>query len=190
MNRNRELLGQILSATAASAAPAILFTASAAGAGTTTVVLNLAVTAARQGRRVVIVDLNSRRPAVAARLALCDRPGLAEVFATTTTLDEALQETAQTSLMTLTSGGPAGNARRAAESYRSLLRQLRQRFDLIVLDGAAWDGRPETAAPAVACNAAFLVVPAGAEDSPATEELMRQLPAQGVHLAGCVVAAR
>src|SRR5262249_24720304 len=113
----RELLGAILTACPGSATT--LFTASAAGAGTTTVVLNLALTAARPGRRVVVVDVTARRPAVATRLALCDRPGLGEVLAATATLDEALQETEQPGLAALTGGGPAVNAPRAAESYRS-----------------------------------------------------------------------
>src|SRR5437588_769138 len=76
----RDLLAAVLGAAPARPAVALLFTAATAGAGATTVVLNLAVTAARQGRRVVVVDVNVRRPAVAARLALCDRPGLAEVL--------------------------------------------------------------------------------------------------------------
>jgi Mrp family chromosome partitioning ATPase len=186
----RELLREVLSATGGSAAPALLFTGSAAGAGTTTVVLNFAVTAARHGHRVVVIDANSRRPAVAARLALCDRPGLGEVLAATATLDEALQETKQSSLVALASGGPALTVPRGAESYRSLLRQLRQRFDLVLIDGPRWDGRPEVTAPGGACDAAFLVVPAGSEDTPATEQLLREIPGNGVHLAGSIVAAR
>jgi Mrp family chromosome partitioning ATPase len=186
----RELLGAILDATSGSPPHSLLFTGSAAGVGTSTVVLNLAVTAARQGRRVVIVDANARRPAIAARLALCDRPGLAEVLAGTATLDEALQESEQPGLVAITSGSPLALAPRAAESYRSLLRQLRHRFDLALLDGPRWDARPEVIAPGAACDATFLVLPAGADQSAAIEELQRQLPAKGVHLAGCVVAAR
>jgi Mrp family chromosome partitioning ATPase len=186
----RDLLAAILAAATARGTPTLFFTGSAAGAGTTTVCLNVAVTAARQGRRVVVVDANPRRPAVAARLALCDRPGMGEVLAGTATLDEALQETEQPGLTALTGGGTAGNAPRAAETYRSLLRQLRLRFDLVLVDGPHWDGRPEVTAPGAACDAAFLVFPASGDDASATEELTRQLPASGVRLAGCVVAAR
>lgn len=186
----RDLLAALLTASAARGTPTLFFTGSAAGSGTTTVVLNLAVTAVRQGRRVVLVDANPRRPAVAARLSLCDRPGLSDVLAGTATLDEALQETEQPGLSALTSGGPAGSAPRAAETYRSLLRQLRQRFDLVLVDGPHWDGRPEVTAPGAACDAAFLVLPAGGDDARVSEELTRQLPASGVRLAGCVVAAR
>jgi Mrp family chromosome partitioning ATPase len=185
-----ELLSEVLGATTRTAAPALFFTGSAAGAGTTTVVLNLAVSAARQNRRVVVVDANLRRPAVAARLALCDRPGLSEVLAGTVTLEAALQESEQPGLAAITGGSPTVNLGRAAESYRSLLRQLRERFDIVFVDGSRWDGRTDVAAPGAACDATFLVIPADAADSAVTEELLRQLPTSGVHLAGSVVAAR
>jgi Mrp family chromosome partitioning ATPase len=186
----RELLKQIVAATRNATAPALLFTGSAANAGTTTVVLNLAVTAARQGHRVVVMDVNTRRPAIAARLALCDRPGVGEVLAGIATLDEAIQDSKQPGLAALTSGGPGVPAPRGAECYRSLLRLLRQRFDLILVDAPRWEGRSEVTAPASACDASFLVLPAGTEDSPAAHELVRNIPTNGIALVGTIVAAR
>jgi Mrp family chromosome partitioning ATPase len=186
----RELLSQILGSVTTSTSPALLFTGSVASAGTTTVTLNIAATAARQGQRVIVVDVNTRRPAVAGRLALCDRPGLGEVLAGAATLDEAVQETQQPGLSALTIGGPAASAPRGAESYRSLFRQLRQRFDLVLVDAPRWDARADVTAPGAACDLAFLVVPAGSEDSPAVTELTVNIPASGVRLAGSVVAAR
>jgi Mrp family chromosome partitioning ATPase len=189
--RYRELLAAVLGATPGAEAPALLFTGSAPGPGTSTVVLNLAVTAARQGRRVVVVDVNPRRPAVAARLALCDRPGVGEVLAGTASVDEAVQESQQTGLAALTAGSPSTAVPRATESYRSLLRQLRQRFDLILLDGPCCDARQFVVAPDAVCDATFLVVPQGeaVDGSPAPDELLKHLPARGLHLAGCIVTA-
>ncbi len=181
----RELLAAVLAAVPARSARALFLTGSTPGVGTTTIALNLAVTAARQGRRVAVVDA-ARRSAVAARLALCDRPGLNEVLAGTASLDEALQETEQPGLVALTGGAPSAAAPRAAEAYRWLLRQLRQRFDLVLLDGPPWTGRLESTAPGAACDAAFLVVAAG-EDA---GDLLRDVPAHGVRLVGSVVATR
>ena len=53
----------------------LLLTAARSEIGTTTVLLNLAITAARQDLRVVVVDANLRRPAVADRLGLPPAPG-------------------------------------------------------------------------------------------------------------------
>lgn len=186
----REILTAILAAAPNVAAPTLLFTASTASAGTTSVVLNLAVTAVRQGRRVVVVDVNTRRPAVAARLALCDRPGLNEVLAETVTLEAALQETKQPGLVALTNSGLMMGTPRTPESYRSLLRQLRYRFDLILLDSPRWNNQLEVVAPGIACDAAFLVLPAEVAGAVETEELSRQFLEQGLRLAGSIIAAR
>src|SRR6185437_3264813 len=64
------------------------FTAAAAEAGTTSVMLNLAITIARDAsKRVVVVDANAERPAVAEKFALgAAAPGLAEVLAEKTPL--------------------------------------------------------------------------------------------------------
>src|SRR5690349_12227653 len=60
----------------------LLFTAASAGAGTSTVLLNLAITLARQeAARVVAVDANVARPALAAWLGVPAGPGLAEARA-------------------------------------------------------------------------------------------------------------
>jgi Mrp family chromosome partitioning ATPase len=186
----RDLQGAISKAASVREPATLLFTGSAAGVGTTTVVLNLAVTAARAGRRVIVIDANVRRPAIAARLALCDRPGLSEVLDGTVTLDESLQESEQSNLAALTHGGPILGAARSASAYRSLLRQLRHGFDLVLIDGPRWDGRSDVTAPGAASDAAFLVVPAGCEQSITIQQLLRQIPGQGVRLAGCIAVAR
>jgi Mrp family chromosome partitioning ATPase len=187
----RDLLAALAAAGPGVRQAALLFTPALAEAGATAVVLNLAVTAARQGRRhVLAVDGNLRRPGVAWRLGLPEAPGLREVLGGAVTLDEAVQETEQPNLLALTAGAPAGGVgpRFVAETMRSLLRQLRQRFDLVLVDGPRWDGRPDAALLAAACDAVYLVLPEKDAESPEVDELLQALPAGGARLAGCVLA--
>jgi len=188
----RRLLEAVTGATAASGARALLFTGLRPGVGTTTVLLNLAVTAARQGKgRVVVVDAQLRAPAVAARLGLEETPGLREALAGALPPERALRPTEVTNLTVLTAGvGTSGVVRFQAEAVGSVLRRLRQQFDLVLLDAPPWDGRPDVVGLASACDAALLVVPPEEADGPAVDDLCRHLPAQGVRLAGCVVAGR
>lgn len=182
-----ELLSSVLDAAGKAPTPAFLLTAACIECGATTVVLNLAVTAARQGRPVLVVDANPRRPAIAARLGLCDRPGLMQVLMESATLGEAIQETAQPGLAALVSGGRlAAPPPFVAATLRSLVRQLRTRFDLILFDGPKWDGRPEMAALAAAVDATFLVQPTAAP----ADDLVRQLAEQAIRIAGCILAIR
>jgi Mrp family chromosome partitioning ATPase len=197
--RYRDLLAALLTALgdlsgtkASLSPPALLFTSARPAAGTTTVLLNLAVTAARQGRRrVVVVDANFRRPAVAQRLGLPEIPGLREVLGGTISLDHALRETEQAHLLALPAGGPAaaepGGMRFVGGTVRSLLRQLRQRFDLVLVDAAPWDGRPDVTVPGAACDAVCLVVAEQEAETPEVDALLRGIPAQGAGVVGCVL---
>jgi Mrp family chromosome partitioning ATPase len=189
----RDLLAATLGALGEPVArPVLFFTAAGQGVGTTTVLLNLGVTAARQGRRVLVVDGNLRRPAVADRLGVADRPGLREALAGSVPLEQAVLETDQPGLAALPAGTPAPPSAPppAAHEVRPLLRELRRRFDLVLLDGPRWDGRPDVSALGRACDAVFLVVPAAEADSPVVDELTRLIPGQGARLAGCVLADR
>jgi Mrp family chromosome partitioning ATPase len=122
----------------------LVFAAAAPESGATTVLLNLAATlAADAGAKVLVVDANGPRPAVAARLGLADGPGLAEVAAQTTPLAWAIQPTPVANLHALTAGAGAGDVSR-------LLGTLRGWFDWVLVDGGVWsDGAAAAAADGV-----------------------------------------
>jgi Mrp family chromosome partitioning ATPase len=191
----RELLDSVLAARpggSAGGSASLLFTATQPGIGATTALLNLAITAARQDRRVLVVDANLRRPAVAIRLGLGEAPGLREVLAGGVPPERALQQTEQPHLRALTAGALAGlpGPLPGVESVRALLRQLRQRFDLVLLDGPPWDGRADVNVLGGAADAVYLVVPAAEADAAPVTDLLRAIPEQGAVLAGCVLTTR
>jgi Mrp family chromosome partitioning ATPase len=170
-----------------------MFTAPAPGVGTTTVLLNVAVSLARQGGlRVLVVDANLYRPAIADRLGILYAPGLQDVLAEAVPLPRALQETGQGNLQALTAGTPCvgGTVRLGDGAMRALLRQLRERFDVVFLDAPCWDGRPELAALGSACDAIYLVLPHKEADSRQVDELVRTLPHQGCPLRGSILTQR
>ncbi len=192
----------------------LLFTAAGPGTGTTTVLLNTAITVARcgqlaprvgmaktnsrselttqTGRRVVVVDAHLRRAAVAARLGLGEAPGLREVLAGRLPLDAAVRPTGLPGLSALTAGAAdaAPPARLAGEGMRAILRQLREQFDLVLVDGPPWDGRPEVVALGCACDAVYLCLPEAAQETPETADLLQVIPEQGANLCGCVLTSR
>ncbi len=192
----RNLLAALLPATGVRGderCPVLAFTASQDEVGATTVVLNLAITAARQGRRrVIVVDANLRRPAVADRLGLDPAPGLREVLLGTATLDQALRPTEQPHLLALTAGlaEPGAGPRFVAETTRSLLRHLRSRADLVLVDGPPWDGRPEAGLLATVADAVYLVLPEKEAETPQADDLLQSIAEYGAKLAGCVLAGR
>lgn len=163
-----------------------LFTGVRPGVRTTTVVLNLAITAAGRNQQVVVIDANLRQPAVAGRLGMEPHPGLAEVLTGSLPLTSAIRPTAQDGLSVLTAGAPAG-LWVEPEALRDVLARVAERADVVFVDGPSWDGRAGVLALAQASEVTFLVVPASEADTPPASALIESLPAQGIALGGSVL---
>jgi Mrp family chromosome partitioning ATPase len=165
----------------------LLFTGAAGGVGTSTVVLNLAVTLARQDARVTVADAHLSRPALAARLGLPAGPGLREVLAGQMPPAWCVQETAQPNLLVLPAGA-AGVPREGAE-LGAILELLRDRSDCVLLDAGPW-GEAAAADLAGGCDAVYLVMRQEAAATPATAELQEEILQQTGRLRGCVLTQR
>ncbi len=137
----------------------LLFSAAAPEAGTTTVLLNFAITLANEGKsRVLVVDGNVNRPAVAAKLALRAAPGLCEVLSQQVPLTWAVQSTSVTNLQVLTAGEPTQATSAAmASDFPKLLTQLRQWYDWVLADAGVWGSMAERDAACPAADAVYLV---------------------------------
>lgn len=186
----RGLLGAMTGQAPLGGPRAAALAAVASGAGTTTVLLNLAVTRVRYGRGLVVVlDANLRRPAVAERLGLSPGPGLGDVLAGRCPLGRALRPTGIDNLLALTAdGAPGPSLLPAAGSLKSLLRQLRNRSDLVLVDAPAWDGGPELAGLAGACDDVYLVVRPAEVGTPPVVAVTQLIPQVGGHLGGYIVS--
>lgn len=135
------------------------FASAAPEAGTTTVLLNLAITLAHESKtRVAVVDANVGRAAVAAKLALKPAPGLCEVLAGDVPLAWALQPSAVPNLQVLAAGEPThATTATLGRDFSRLLSQLRQWFDWVIVDSGVWGGVPERDAVCPAADAVYLV---------------------------------
>lgn len=140
--------------------PRVVFlTAAVPVAGTTTVLINLAVTLTQDvPAKVLVVDANFDRPAAARRLGVAESPGLAEVLGQTVPLAWALQPTPVANLHVLAAGVPAdGTDAAMASDFPRLLGQLRQWFDWVLVDGGVWEESLGRESVGPACDAVYLV---------------------------------
>jgi Mrp family chromosome partitioning ATPase len=196
--RQYQALAATLTAQLPAAHSAVLsFVAATRGVGATTVLLNLAITFARHDpsgarRRVAVVDADLWQPRVAQRLGLYPGPGLREVLLGTVMLHQALQETGEPNLAALTAGdGPPGQVPgRLAVGVAGVVRQLREQFDLILLDAPAVEERLEVGELAAASNAVYVVVPQSAAETPQTAALLRSLASRGSPVRGQILTER
>lgn len=166
----------------------LLFTAAHPAVGTTTVLLNLAISCARRdGTRVALVDANFARPAISQRLGLATSPGLREALAQSVPPVWALQESGQPELCAVASGNPAIPA--TMDCWPLVLDQLKQRFDWILVDAAEW-GHPELPALAGTCAATYLVLAQPDLAAPELNDLLADIPRHGGRLRGYILRSQ
>jgi len=117
----------------------LMVTSAAQGEGKSTVVANLALAIAQSKRKVVVVDSDLRMPALHTLFNLPNEIGLSTVLKQGATLDEAIQTSHLPRLHVLTSGPLPSNPAELLGSPQmtAVLRELAQRFDVVLLDTPA-----------------------------------------------------
>lgn len=141
---------------------AILLSAARSESGTTTVLLNLAVTLAREVNetKVAIVDADFDKPAIAGRMAVSDQHGLTDVLNQNVPLAWAMQPTTVPRLQVLAAGHSELKPAAATDLPR-LIAQLKQWFDWVLIDGGVWGQRSDRDAVAGSLEAVYAVTRAG-----------------------------
>jgi receptor protein-tyrosine kinase len=114
----------------------IVVTSSQPNEGKSTTSVDLAIVMALDGRKVILVDADLRRPSSHKLLGLSNKFGFTSVVAGTRTLEDALQDTTTPNLRVLTSGPTPPNPPEFLNSKaaRSLLREIRDMADIVIID--------------------------------------------------------
>ncbi len=116
----------------------LLISSAHPGDGKTTVASNLAITMARSGSRVLLIEANFRRPALARALDVPDAVGLSNVLVGMNTAAEAIQATAIENFDVLVAGAapPSPAELLGSESMRRLVAEQARAYDQVLIDGA------------------------------------------------------
>lgn len=114
----------------------LMVTSAVPGEGKTTTAINLAVAMAASGSRVLLLDVDLRRPSVHRMLNIKRTPGLAEVLADNADIHEVMQPTDVENLLVVSSGQLPPNPSELIGSDRmhQLTTQLGQEFDIVICD--------------------------------------------------------
>lgn len=127
-----------------------LFTSAIPGEGKTLISANLALAAAGQGKRVLVIDLDLRKPALHKVFGLAPDShgaGITECLAGKAALDDAIQPVEGIeNLHLMLSGTRAPNPGELLNGTRlaELIGEARKRYDLIILDTAPLLAVPDT----------------------------------------------
>jgi succinoglycan biosynthesis transport protein ExoP len=113
-----------------------LLTSPSPGEGKTITSLNLAIALARDGHTVLLVDADMREGCCHDQLGLTNHRGLSNVLTGGLSLDEGIQETPVRGLSLLSPGvrPPNPSELLGSRKMKDILKDLRQRFEFILID--------------------------------------------------------
>ena len=167
----------------------LVVTSSVAGEGKSTTAANLALSFAEYRRSVLLIEADLRRPRVADYLGLDRTLGLTNVLAGQVAVDEVLQSWGDAGLVVLPSGSipPNPSELLGSPAMLDLLRHLKARFDMIVIDTPPLLPVTDGAVAAAFADGAVLVVRYGKTKRAQIAAAARSLKSVDARLLGSIL---
>ncbi|MFJ7729667.1 CpsD/CapB family tyrosine-protein kinase [Neobacillus sp. NPDC097160] len=141
----------------------LMVTSSGPGEGKSTTVANLAVTFAQQGKKVLLVDADMRKPTVHYTFNQTNTFGLTSVLTKQIPLEEAIDETSVENLFVLTSGPIPPNPAEllSSKAMEQIFQKAEELYDIILFDTPPLLAVTDAQILASRCEGTILVVYSG-----------------------------
>jgi capsular exopolysaccharide synthesis family protein len=185
----RQAFMPLIKAMDVSGLQSVLMVGGLPGAGTTAAATNLAALLAAMGKSVIVIDGNFRRPRLAETLgASNDGTGLGDLLAGVASLDDAIVRT-DAGIDFIGPGTPGSRVieRLSNGKFESVMAELRDRYDLIVVDSPPAVVAGDAMALAGKVDAAVLVIRALQEQRGLVARLINQLQDSHCELLGVLL---
>ncbi len=164
-------------------------TSPAAGEGKSITLLNLAISIAETGRKVLLIDADMRRPAMARLLVEKATPGLSNVLAGLLPFQEAVRKQMYPNLDILLSGDVPPNPAEllCSESLQALIDQATQEYDYILVDTPPVNVVSDACIVANVLDGVLLLVRQKRSRKDAIKKAVSQLQLTGARVLGFVL---
>ncbi|WP_430487980.1 CpsD/CapB family tyrosine-protein kinase [Priestia flexa] len=167
----------------------IMVTSSFPSEGKSTTTANLAVVFAQQGKKVLFVDADLRKPTVQYTFQLENHVGLTNVLTRQTTLRSAVQTSHIESLSILTSGPIPPNPAEllGSQTMEDLMNEMYENYDIVIFDTPPVLPVADANILANLCHGIVLVVKSGGVDRDSALKATEILKGAKGKLLGAVV---
>jgi len=164
-------------------------TSSAAGEGKSITILNLAISFAQTGQKVLLIDADMRRPSLARLLIEKPAPGLSNVLAGFNTEEESIRPHIYENLDVLLSGDlpPNPSELLGSENMHKLLKRLETHYDYILVDLPPVGVVSDACVIANSLDGVLFLVRQNSTERDAVKYSIKQLELSGANLMGFVV---
>lgn len=159
------------------------------GEGKTTLAVNLGITFALDGKKVILVDGDLRRSQVHSLFAIPKEKGLSDFLLDTVTIDEIVKPTKFENLFVITSGERPHNPAELLGTMRFdlLTREIRSKADIIIFDSPALLPVSDTITMAPKIDGVLFVVRTFWSPIKAAKQALNQLQRIGSQLYGGIL---
>ena len=159
------------------------------GEGKTVTVLNLAATYAEDGKKVIVVDLDFRRPKLHRSFRIENKNGVTDVLAGNFKLDEAIKH-GENGIDCLNRGSsvPYPTAVLGSEALEKVFAELRKKYEYIIVDCPPILAVSDATIIARLCDGCVFVVSQSKTEKNAAKESVKILRDNNVNTLGVVFA--
>ena len=170
----------------------IIVTSALAGEGKSTNCLNLAISFAQTGAKVLIVDCDLRKPNVANLLNIASTPGLSNVLANLSTIDSTIVHSDYANLDVIPSGDMPPNPAEllGSNAMKDVLDKLSEIYEYIFLDTSPINIVTDAAVMSKMVDGILLVVRQGRTDREDVAEAIKKLSFVDANILGFVLNGR
>lgn len=157
--------------------------------GKSTISANLAITYAKQGKNVILVDADMRRPSLHKSFGLSNRVGLSSVLSKNAFLEEAVQYTTIPGLSVITSGPipPNPSVLLGNGIVKQILNKYSQPNDLVILDVPPVNSMTDASIVAANSDATIMVLPQGVAEKKEAKAAINQLHKVDANILGAIM---
>ncbi len=170
----------------------LLVSSSVEGEGKTTTAANAAISIARMGARVVLVDADLHCPRQHVLFGFEGGVGLSSILTGETAMNDAemlLHQDRATGIYILPAGVPIADAaeRLGGQAMRQLLAELGRRFEYVIVDAPSIQSRVDALLLAPAVDGVVMVIQAGKSRRDVVRRSRREIEGAGGKLLGVVL---